>query len=166
MTSRNTKRIFIGIDPGISGAVVAIGADLRVLALGDTPTLKTGGKTLYDVAEMAALLRRFCLMGEALVVLETAQPMPKQGVTSTFSTGFGYGLWCGILSALEISYRTVKPSVWTRDVLKGCSGEGKERSVAFIMQMFPGVELVLPGCKKPRDGRADALALAYWGVKS
>jgi crossover junction endodeoxyribonuclease RuvC len=112
---------------------------------------------------MAALLRRFALMGEPLAVLEQAQAMPGQGVTSTFSTGYGFGIWSGILGTLEIPYRAVRPSVWTRKVLEGASGQGKARAVAFASRMFPQAELVPEGCRKPKDGRADALALAYWG---
>ena len=165
MNGQNTKRIFIGIDPGLSGGIAVIDEHLSVLGLEDTPIIKAGGKSLYSVADMAAILRRFALMGAALVILEQAQSMPGQGVTSTFQTGYGFGLWNGIIGALEIPCRTVKPSVWTREVLKGCTGEGKARSIGFITRMFPSAELTPPGCRKPRDGRADALCLAYWGLR-
>jgi crossover junction endodeoxyribonuclease RuvC len=92
--------------------------------------------------------------------------MPGQGVTSTFSTGYGFGLWAGILGTLEIPFRTVRPSSWVRCVLDGAPGQGKGRSVAFASKMFPAAELVPPGRRKPMDGRADALCLAYWGLLS
>ena len=158
-------KITIGIDPGLSGAVAAIDEKYNVLGLEDVPTIKAGGKTLYDVEKMAALLRRFALLGAALVILEQAQAMPGQGVSSTFSIGHGFGIWCGILGALELPYRAVRPPVWTKKVLSGCPGQGKDRSIGFAMRMFPGVELVPPGCRKPRDGRADALCLAHWGLQ-
>jgi crossover junction endodeoxyribonuclease RuvC len=160
------NRVIIGIDPGLHGAVAAIDADLNVLGLEDTPTISAGGKTLYDSAEMAALLRRFALLGSPLAILEQAQGMPAQGVASTFVTGYGFGIWAGILAALELPYKAVRPAVWTRKVLAGCPGEGKTRSIGFAMKMFPGAELVPQGCRKPRDGRADALGLAYLGVNS
>jgi crossover junction endodeoxyribonuclease RuvC len=81
-----------------------------------------------------------------------------------FSLGRGFGLWQGILSALEIPYREVHPATWTRKVLAGAPGQGKGRSIEFAAKMFTAAELTPPGCRKPRDGRADALALAYWGV--
>ncbi|OQA73069.1 MAG: hypothetical protein BWY35_00915 [Firmicutes bacterium ADurb.Bin248] len=100
----------------------------------------------------------------ARVVIERAQPMPGQGVTSTFSTGMGYGIWIGLLGALEIPYSSVRPCEWTRRLLKGVPGEGKARSILLASQTFPGIELVPPGCRKPRDGRADAACLAYYGL--
>ena len=166
MNGQNTNRVLIGIDSGLTGAIAAIDEKLNILGLEDTPIIKAGGKALYDVAVMAAALRRLCLIGVALVILEQQQAFSGQGVTSTFQTGYGFGLWSGILGALEVPYRTVKPSVWTREILKGCPGDGKARSIGFVTRMFPVAELVPPGCRKPRDGRADALCLAYWGVKS
>jgi crossover junction endodeoxyribonuclease RuvC len=159
-------KIFIGIDPGLHGAVTAVDGKFQVLGLEDTPVFSVGGKLAYNIPEMAALLRRFALMGEPLAVLEQAQAMPGQGVSSTFSTGYGLGLWSGILGALEIPYRAVRPSVWTRKILDGAPGQGKARVIAFASKMFPAAELIPEGCRKPRDGRADALALACWGMLS
>jgi crossover junction endodeoxyribonuclease RuvC len=115
---------------------------------------------------MSNALRHFALQGDPLVILEQAQGMPGQGVSSTFSTGYGFGLWAGILAALGLPSEAVRPSVWTRKILAGAPGEGKARVIGFVTRRFPGVELVPPGCRKPRDGRADALALALWGAQS
>jgi crossover junction endodeoxyribonuclease RuvC len=159
------RHISIGIDPGIKGAVAAIDAQtLEVIEILDTPAVTSGGERLYDISEMAAIIRRVSLLGAAVVTLECAQAMPGQGVTSTFSTGRGFGIWEGILGALDVPYRTVRPIVWTKRVLAGVSGEGKERSIRFALRMFPGCELTPEGSRKPRDGRADALCLAYYGT--
>ena len=160
-------RISIGVDPGIHGAIACINAvTLGILELIDTPTISTEGKRLYNVAEMAAAIRRMSLFGDAVVVLEQAQAMPGQGVASTFATGRGFGLWEGILSALDVPYRTVRPVVWTKRVLTGTPDEGKVRSIGFALRMFPGCELVPEGSRKPRDGRSDALCLAYYGIQT
>lgn len=159
------KRVSIGIDPGITGAIAAIDASsLALIELVDTPTIMSAGKRIYDVSEMAAVIRHMSLLGDALVVLEQAQPMPGQGVTSTFSTGRSFGLWEGLLGALDVPFRTARPIVWTKRVFAGVSGEGKARSIQFSLRMFPGIELTPAGCKAPRDGRADAACLAYYGT--
>jgi crossover junction endodeoxyribonuclease RuvC len=158
-------KVYIGIDPGLSGGVAAIDGSLHILHLVDTPVISVSGRHSYDVGEMANILRRLALLGDSIVVLEAAQSMPGQGVSSTFSTGYGFGLWCGIIGALALPYRTVRPSVWIRKILAGSPGEGKARSIGFALRMFPGAELIPPGCRKPRDGRADALGLAFWGCR-
>jgi crossover junction endodeoxyribonuclease RuvC len=157
-------RISIGIDPGICGAMAAVSAQtLEVLEVVDTPVITGGGKKLYDISGMASMIRHMSLLGDAVVTLEQAQAMPGQGVSSTFSTGRGFGIWEGVLGALDVPYRTVRPSAWTKKVLAGTPGEGKERSIQFAMRMFPDAELTPKGSRKPRDGRADALCLAYYG---
>ena len=54
------------------------------------------------------------------------------------------------MGALEVPYRTIRPVVWTKKVLAGTPGEGKERSIRFALQMFPGCELTPRGSRKPR----------------
>ena len=159
------RSVAIGIDNGISGGIAAIDAhSLEVVELHDTPVLSSGGKRLYDIDAMGALLRHLALGANATVILEQASARPGQGSVSTFSTGYGFGLWCGILGVLSVPYRIIHPATWTRKVLSGAPGEGKARSLNFAMRMFPGCELTPPGCRKVRDGRADALALAYYGA--
>lgn len=159
--------IVIGIDPGLSGAVAAVDSETRILLrVADTPVFNVQKGWEYDMSGMADLLRSIILGNPARVVIERAQPMPGQGVTSTFSTGMGYGIWIGLLGALEIPYSSVRPCEWTRKLLKGVPGEGKARSILLASQTFPGIELVPPGCRKPRDGRADAACIAYYGVQT
>jgi crossover junction endodeoxyribonuclease RuvC len=158
-------KISVGIDPGITGAVAAINArTLEVLELVDTPVLTVEGKRLYDIGGMADIVRHVALMGDAVFILEQAQSMPGQGVSSTFSTGRGFGIWEGILGALSVPHKTVRPVTWTKKILAGLSGEGKQKSILFATRMFPGAELTPKGCRKPKDGRADALCLAYYGT--
>ena len=159
------QRISVGIDPGLSGAIAAINAgSLELLEVVDTPVITSEGKRLYDIGGMADAIRHMSLLGDAVVILEQAQAMPGQGVSSTFSTGRGFGIWEGVLSALDVPYRTIRPSVWTRKVLAGTPGEGKARSIQFALRMFPGAELTPKGSRKLSDGRADALCLAYYGA--
>jgi crossover junction endodeoxyribonuclease RuvC len=100
---------------------------------------------------MAAIIRRMSPLGVTVVTLEEAH-------------GRGFGIWEGILGALDVPCRTVSPIVWTKKVLAGVSGGGKERPISFALRMFPGCELTPKGSRKPRDGRADALCLAYYGA--
>jgi crossover junction endodeoxyribonuclease RuvC len=159
------QKISIGIDPGLSGAIAAISAgSLEVIEVMDTPVITSEGKRLYDIGGMANAIRHLSLLGDAVVILEQAQAMPGQGVSSTFSTGRGFGIWEGVLAALDVPYLTVRPSVWTKKVLVGVPGEGKARAIQFALRMFPGVELCPPGKWKAMDGRADALCLAYYGA--
>ena len=89
---------WVGVDPGVSGAVVALDSEARVIAWWDTPTLTVPGpkrhsrrkgtegqliatvRQAYDKSAMARML--WDLAGERSimrVVIEAVQPMPRWG---------------------------------------------------------------------------------------
>lgn len=149
----------IGIDPGLSGAIAVLATDGALVTLYDTPvlTLSTsrGTRQEYDVPGMAALLESH--VGSGLhVLLEEAQAMPGQGTRSMFTTGYGFGIWIGVLSALQLPYTRVRPGVW-----KKAMGLGPDKEAARLraIQLFLGADLR----RKKDHGRAEALLLAAYG---
>ena len=130
-----------------------------LIALSDVPTLTLkvarGTKQTYDIPGMSALVQPYAGAG-LHVVIEESQPMPRQGVRSMFTCGFGYGLWIGVLAALHIPYTPVRPAVWKKAFTLG---KDKEASRFRAKQLFPGADL-----RRKRDhGRAEALLLAWYG---
>lgn len=173
--------ISIGIDNGVQGAVTAVDENLQVIGWWDTPiiTQKKGKnpsgrdkvRNEYATAEMGNILRT--LIGGAppemihiMVWLEKAFPMQKQGLSSTFKTGQGFGLWEGICIGLGIKYDIVSPRAWQKEVLADMpAGDPKARSMAKCQRIFPEIPLKLPkGRKLTMDGRADSAMIAYYGA--
>jgi hypothetical protein len=78
-------------------------------ALADTPTLtlkvQRGTRQAYDGPGMVALLAPYG-SHQAHVLIEESQPMPGQGTPSMCTIGYGFGLWRGLLTTLQIPYRT------------------------------------------------------------
>lgn len=166
---------FIGIDPGLDGAVVGFSLGTPELApvVQDTPTLRVGkgGKRTYNTRQMVLILG--AMAGDryggiqATAFIEKQQARPKQGVSSTFSTGYGYGLWVGIASALEVPYVIVSPLEWQRELYKGVPAEGKDRSILVCERLFPGISLTKPrGHKATLHGRSDAALIAEYGRRT
>lgn len=164
--------VFIGIDPGITGAVFCIEENGPFVT--DTPCItmkKSGGKgnkTDYLPADMAAILRpydpRTCH-----VFIEKVGAMPGQGVTSMFGFGKGFGLWLGILAALELPYTLVTPQAWKKEMMKGISD--KEASIHRAQQLWPKyASLFQPQRgifnKQQAIGRADAALIAEYGRRT
>jgi len=149
----------IGIDPGLAGAFAVLAPDGTLQALCDTPTLtlrtSRGTKQEYDVPGMCGLLQPYAGAG-LHAMIESSQALPHQGVTSTWTTGYGYGLWLGILGALQIPYTPIRPVVWKKAF---SLGKDKEASRLRAQQLFPSADLRL----KKHHGRAEALLLAYHG---
>ena len=157
---------FIGIDPGLDGAVAA----LPVGVIRDTPTVVVAGKgnkRTYLVPMMVQQLRALAYEandnGEVHVVLERIHAMPGQGVRSMFSMGHGLGLWEGILTALEIPFEFVTPQRWKKAMMDG-TGKDKNASRVKAAQLFPDMAEHLT--RKKDHGRADALLLAEYGRRT
>lgn len=162
---------YIGIDPGITGAVAFIGPD--GIQLHDTPVLTVmkahKHRRVYAPAGMVELLMSLrAQSGPSLrAAIEKASPMPPpksrnpndkpQGTISMFGYGQGYGIWIGILCALGIPYDEVHPARWKKVMMDGMD-KGKASSIARALQLFPTAELT----RKKDHGRADALLIAEY----
>ncbi len=153
------RRKFIGIDPGLTGAVAILPDGL----LFDTPIaeVRRGKRTkrVYLETQMAAILRPYA-GGQTYAFLEAVHAMPEQGVASMFGFGEGFGSWKGILAALEIPVTMVTPQAWKKALMPGM---GREKDAARVraLQLYPQLAPLL---KLKRDiGRADALLIAEYG---
>lgn len=143
-------KAFLGIDPGQSGAAALLTADGEDLVR-DYPG---------DAVAAADLIREWRAGHKIeLACLETVHAMPRQGVSSTFKLGSGFGQWLGILAALSIPHVLVRPQVWQKGILsKGDGPDTKAQSLASARRRWPDLELGL----KKHHGRADALHLAAY----
>ena len=156
--------IYIGIDPGLSGAVAVIDERFNNLVqVFDTPTVLVEGektKRKYLAPSMALLLEPFANKQEAIAVLENVHSMPKQGVASSFCFGEGKGMWEGILAAYNIPTELVSPQRWKKAIM---ADQGKDKSAARFkaMALFPSLADQLKLVKY--DGRAEALLMAEYG---
>ena len=148
---------YIGIDPGLGGAVAVLGSDGFADALHDAPVAIVGKKREHVAARMVGILKPYA--ENSVAALELVHSMPKQGVASAFNFGRGLGLWIGILAALGIPYDLVTPQRWKGVMMDGM---GKEKDAARLraMQLFPfeSDQLAL----KKHHGRAEALLIAEY----
>lgn len=142
---------YIGIDPGAKGAIAVISHRMRVVTLEDYPA---------NEIELAKIYRRELTPDrDYLACIEKAHAMPKQGVKSMFSYGGNFNQWKMGLAMLEIPFREITPQAWMKGLIP--KGADKQRHVDEAQRLFPQVELYgKMGGKK--DGRADALLIAYY----
>jgi hypothetical protein len=154
--------IYVGIDPGLGGALAVI--DGHAVKLYDTPTafIGTKGKRDYLIANMADILMRHGKdETESFAVVESVHSMPAQGVASSFSFGRGLGIWEGVLSALQIPYAKVAPQTWKKALLFDMPRDNKDSSRIAATRLFPNAADML--ARKKDDGRAEALLMAEYG---
>lgn len=169
---------WVGIDPGISGALVVI--EDGNITFYDTPTVQVKvGKSIKNQVDPFAcseILRKYANgpVGSMMVTIEKVQPMPSfkvqrkgeepreqaMGATSAFNFGRDFGMWLGILAALNVPYMLAHPATWKRRILSDME-KGKDASRVKAMQLYPHVSIDL--ARKKDHGRADALLLARYG---
>ena len=146
----------IGIDPGKKGAIVAmVEGEIHLHQMPE------------DAGTIADILSKYAIP-DCHVFLEKAQAMSingnKQGVSSMFNYGVGFGTLLGILAALKIPHTLVHPKTWCKVMHSGTAdAEAKVRSLEAARRLFPSVPFVRPRCTKPDEGYIDAILIAEWG---
>jgi len=166
--------LHLAIDPGLTGAICLFDPATRTAVFWDTPTvtLKVGKKfkRQMDLSAIVRLLKDVAVGKDVFVTIEKVNAMPRiggidggssMGATSAFNFGCGFGMWLGILTALEIPFQQVHPATWKSRVMADCSKE-KDASRVKAMQMFPKTAGDL--MRKKDHGRADALLIAAWAA--
>ena len=145
--------MILAVDPGKEGGI-AWGYAQHVEAC----PMPLAGKEI-DINEIAAIVNR---VKPQWIVVEKVASRPGQGVASMFKFGMGYGALLGVAAGLGIPVELVTPQRWKGKVLHG-TAKDKDAAIAYCRRAFPSVQIVLPRCKKPNDGMADALCLLEYG---
>lgn len=157
----------IGIDPGKSGAICRLWKPtedhepiIHIQSLQLCPIVQVKKKKEYDINGMRSLLE-----GADVVWIEKVHAMPKQGVTSMFSFGKGYGIWLGLIAGLWIRVNEVAPQTWKKFWLKDMPKD-KGSAILRVQQLFPDVNLMpTERSRKPSDALADAILIAMYGIQ-
>lgn len=169
--------ISVGVDPGLSGGIAILGGASPVVV--SMPV--TGGD--IDAHAIATLLRSECPVADTVVGVELVHAMPRQGVSSSFSFGKGFGIVLGVVASLGLRLELIQPNAWKKRVLAGlipqkkalpkdatarekaaASAEHKRQSkqaaIAWVRRAYPNVSLIEARCRTPNDGMAEAVCIA------
>lgn len=154
--------VFIGIDPGATGAVAFFSGPHHVVF--DIPTLKiTRGKKKKTAFNYPAIVRLFRLLSigtkkaEKVVCLE--EPPPSMGPGRHYAEimlARAYELWPLFVMSKGWELHTVSPSQWKKDV--GLLKKDKDDSRFKAMKLFPKAAIT----RKKDHNRAEALLLAKY----
>ena len=161
VSTRSTNHItYIGIDPGLSGAIAVIGSGACFAV--DVPLFNDGTKRYLDIIGFRNLLLETTEKTgklNCLVCLEKAQPMPRDGSMGSFRYGEVYGILKGVIVSLEMPLLEVAPITWKTKMVG--KGKGKDASRMAALQLFPQLAERLK--LKKDHGRAEAVLLAEYG---
>jgi len=153
--------LFIGIDPGLHGAIAMYDLRTDALVVHDTPTheLTVNGKKRLQVDkhQLRDLLRT-PEPGRAFV--EDVHSMPKQGVASSFKFGFVAGAIQQAVVDAGFELVLIPPQVWKRRFKLTAD---KDASRARASELLPAHAHLWP--LKKHDGRAEAALIALYGAR-
>lgn len=141
------RRVYIGIDPGASGAIAA-----HVTSLGGT-FIHWNKNDATDTDLSMWLKMLIDGSTELFAIIEKVHSMPKQGVASSFKFGESAGFLRGLLVAHQIPFEYVTPQKW-QQAMQCRSGGDKNVTKQAAQRLFP--------TEKITHANADALLLAEY----
>ncbi|MBP42652.1 MAG: hypothetical protein CL528_12805 [Aequorivita sp.] len=136
----------IGIDPGKSGAVAIWNEGIdKVIKCPSTPK------------KMADIIKAETWSTKVVVYIEKVWAFPTDARSSAFKFGTNYGMWLGILGALNIEPELVTPQTWQKHFSKKLPKEKLLRKKALYKIAMSYTE------KKIYLYSADAVLIAVYG---
>lgn len=155
--------IYIGIDPGVTGAIALTDSLRSHDQVHDMPTfISKGGKTRLDVPalhDMFADIARGYQDYKIECCVEQVSAAPGQGVSSAFNFGRTFGVIEAMCVAHGFKTTYVTPVAWKR--FWNLPGGDKDAALALARQKFPYLADTRLTRKKDH-GRAEALLIAYY----
>lgn len=144
--------MIVGIDCGYRTGGVALVGD-GWAEVHDLPTYSEGG------VDVNALMDIITSAGDVdHIYVEKQQAMPRQGVSSTFKLGLGYGQIIATCAMARAPYTLVTPVSWKRSMNLP---KDKDAARRLAQQWFPALTERLK--RKKDEHRAEALLIAMYG---
>lgn len=155
----------IGIDPGLKGGITVINDEGEVLNQYVMPVFKSDkNKNELDGHKIADIIRSANEDDDPvrLIGIEAQQAMPRQGVSSMFKIGKGFGILEGIVVALQIPYIIIRPRTWQKKMFEGLGkADTKQLSKQVAQRLYPKIDFkATDRCTTLHDGLTDSILIA------
>ena len=153
------RKLYIGIDPGLAGAVALFDPETQKIRVEDMPVAShlINGKNRNRIVAplLVNILRGWHLTHELFALVELVGGAGKQSASHAFTFGKTVGICTGSLAGVGIAFQEMRPQEWQKLIRVG---KGKDAARAMAAQMFPSQADLFK--RKMDDGRADAALLA------
>lgn len=149
--------MIFSVDPGRKGGIGGFRENARgghdLLLVLKTPLTATGAVDGRKIAELMDTGNR----GNVLVI-EQGAGRQGEGVTSAFTSGYGFGIYFGIAAALHMDVKIVTAARWKKDMELT---KDKQVSLDKAAALWPNLAPT-HFRQKNHDGMAEAALLGYW----
>ena len=150
--------MIIGIDPGISGAIVLIDDDGKFIDALPMPSIKTGKASRVNAAAIVAFLSAYKSLDHCYI--EQVGAMPGNGGVSMFNFGHSAGVVEGLIAGMGIPYSRITPQAWKKAY--NLIGKDKDAARSRAVELYPQVRLL--DQKGKGQAIADAIFIARHGA--
>lgn len=161
--------IYIGIDNGLTGGMVALSDHPGPpIAIATMPTRgKAKGNEVDAMAFYNWLTSLDCSFDCLTAVLETPGKH-SPGAQALCSMWDSYGVIRAILECHEIRHHRITPQSWQKSMLVGCAkGDTKPAALAMAKRLWPSETwLATAKSSRPHNGLIDAALIAEYGRKN
>lgn len=155
---------FIGIDPGVGGAIAFFNPAEKYLTVVDMPTftLKRGKseKREVDAIGVVNVLRQFGAAPVELALIELAGCRPGQSVSAVHANGRNWGVAFGVLKSTMWPTQIVTPQAWKKALQCPAAKDGARHRAS---QLLPEFSHFWQRAKD--DGRSEAALIAVYAER-
>ena len=145
-------KLIAGIDPGKTGAIAIIAEKMEILNVHDWESPRAASDFL-DIWKRGDI---------SFAILEKVHSFPGQGVKSVWSFAENFGVWEGILSAMEIPFQLIPPRQWMKGQITPSDHiKVKKRGLTVCRRLYPKSNWFR---LERHDGRADAVLMARYAI--
>jgi len=155
--------VILGIDPGVSGALVVLDRTGQYVDHAIMPAMKIDKSNRVDGRKVARFLREYPAIRYAFIERVHAIPRggkAKMGASTSFAFGHSAGKVECAVEVLGIPFALVTPLKWKKHA--GLIGKDKDASRLLAKQLYPDLRVL--DQKGKGQAVADAILIARYGM--
>lgn len=161
-------KIYIGIDNGVSGGVIAIDDSGKIIDYLVMPIQKARRRNEVDVRAFVAWLSRVSVNYIADIKVIIEEPGGSKSASAAASMEGSFHALRGALESRRASWERITPKAWQKVMLPGCkTGDTKPRALECVRRIWPDQDWrATVRCKAPHTGLVDAALIAEYARRT
>ena len=159
--------IYIGIDNGLTGALVALyDHPGPPIAMTHMPSKRHRNRNEVNIVAVMNWLHVTCDGWPENATFLMEEPNNSRTPSTAYSVAASFHAIRGLIeSKSPVRFHRITPQSWQKVMLPGCKpGDTKPAALATAKRLWPAETwLASPRCSKPHDGMIDAALIAEYG---
>lgn len=159
--------IFIGIDNGISGGLVALGECGSYIEGIAMPCKKWRSRNEVDIRKIHLWLSEVSGGNLSNAIYTIEEPNNSRTPSTAYSVASSFHSFRGFFEAKFLSINRITPQSWQKSILgKVPKGDTKKYALTKAVEIWPEENFLASNKSRvPHTGITDAALIAYYGMK-